>query len=75
MGSLRNILDILLAPTAGGEEVLHLHRKMVAMEQELLNLESFNGGNGHGNGHGHGERIAHLRASIAENKAKITTMV
>ena len=75
MGSLKHILNILLAPTAGGEEVLHLHRKMVAMEQELLTLEPFNGGDGNGHANGHGERIAHLRASIAESKAKINTMV
>ncbi len=77
MGSLKSILDILLTPTRGGEDVLHLHRTMVAMEQELLSLEAFNGGNGHGNGNGNGQgdRMAYLRASIAESKAKINTMV
>jgi hypothetical protein len=76
MGSLKNVLEVFfLAPGRDGEGAHRLHRKVVAMEQEVLRLESLNNGNGHGNGNGNGEEIAHLRASIVETRAEIDGMV
>jgi len=67
MGPLRSIpYIILLTPTSGGEEPLH--RKKIAMEQELPSLESSDGGNGpgNGNGNGHDDRIADFQGSITD---------
>ncbi len=62
----------LISQTGYGEEVAHLHRKLLVMGQELERLESSHEPNGNGNGSG--ERIAKLRSSIAEGKAKIASL-
>ncbi len=61
----------VISPTGYGADVTRLHRKLVVMERELEQLESAHDANG--NGSESSERIAKLRSSIAESKAKIAS--
>ncbi len=78
MGSLQRLLQVL----AGGhqaEEAFHVHRKVVALEQELARLQSSRASNGHADQNGNqGDpcpRSAELHAAIAAHKARIASLI
>lgn len=73
MESLKTVFR-LLARMDRAEEAFHLHRKVVAMEQELSGLECPAAANEDGAGGDPGRRTTQLRASIAEKKAQIAAL-
>ncbi len=78
MGSLQRLFQVL----AGGqeaEEALHVHRKVVALEQALARLHPSRASHGHADQNGNqGDpcpRSAELHAAIAEHKVRIASPI